>query len=390
MKLESFVRGNWASPGGEVTEIRSAVNGDVVAMVTGGGLDMREVLAFARDVGGRNLRRMTFHQRADLLKQLAQHLTARKDQLYKLSFQTGATRTDSLIDVDGGIGTLFVYAAKGRRELPNSTFLLDGNVEHLSKGGAFVGRHIVTPLHGVGVHINAFNFPCWGLLEKLASALLAGVPVVSKPATITSYVAYTLARMIAESHILPEGALQILLRTTGDLFDHLTCQDVVSFTGSAETSQKLQRHPVIAREAVRFIAERDSLNAAILAPDAKPGSPEFDLFVKEVAKEMTVKAGQKCTAIRRAFAPSAHVDAVFDALRERLAKVQVGNPELERVRMGPVVGLDQRRDVLANVARLRAEAELVVGDPDNFAVEGADRERGAFLPPLLLHCAKPT
>ncbi|HYI27099.1 MAG TPA: aldehyde dehydrogenase family protein, partial [Bradyrhizobium sp.] len=339
MKLESFVRGKWASPGAEITEIRSAVSGDVVAQANSGGLDMREVLAYARDVGGKNLRRMTFHQRADLLKKLAGYLTERKDQLYTLSFQTGATRADSMIDIDGGIGTLFVYAAKGRRELPNSTFLLDGDVEHLSKGGAFVGRHIVTPLHGAAVHINAFNFPCWGLLEKLAPALLAGIPVVTKPATITSYLAHALARMIAESRILPDGALQFIIGSTGDLFDHLTCQDVVSFTGSAETSQKLQRHPIIAREAVRFVAERDSLNAAILAPDAKPGTPEFDLFVKEVAKEMTVKAGQKCTAIRRAFAPSTHVDAVIGALRERLAKVTIGNPELEAVRMGPVVGL---------------------------------------------------
>ncbi|MES2750597.1 MAG: phenylacetic acid degradation bifunctional protein PaaZ, partial [Pseudomonadota bacterium] len=245
------------------------------------------------------------------------------------------------------------------------------------------------PLHGVAVHINAFNFPCWGMLEKLAPALLAGVPVVTKPATITSYVAHALARMIAESAILPEGAFQFIVGSTGDLFDHLTCQDVVAFTGSASTSETLQRHPVIARDAVRFIAERDSLNAAILAPDATPGTPEFDLFVKEVAKEMTVKAGQKCTAIRRALAPSAHIDAVIAALRERLATVTIGNPELETVRMGPVVGLDQRRDVLAHVAKLRTEAELVAGDPDNFTVAGADVTRGAFLPPLLLHCSDP-
>jgi oxepin-CoA hydrolase/3-oxo-5,6-dehydrosuberyl-CoA semialdehyde dehydrogenase len=244
-------------------------------------------------------------------------------------------------------------------------------------------------MRGVAVHINAFNFPCWGLLEKLAPALLAGAPVVTKPATVTSYVAHAMMRMIADSKILPDGVLQFIVGPTGDLFDHLTCQDVVSFTGSATTSQTLQRHPVIAREAVRFIAERDSLNAAILAPDAAPGTPEFDLFIKEVAKEMTVKAGQKCTAIRRALAPTAHVPAVIDALRERLAKVQIGNPELETVRMGALVGLDQRRDVLAHVEKLRTEAELVAGDPENFSVEGADKVRGAFLPPLLLHCADP-
>ena len=389
MKLDSFVSGHWISPGKDLIEVHSAVTGDVVAYATSGGLDMRAALDYARNVGGKNLRRLTFHQRADMLKKLAQYLTERKDQLYKLSFQTGATRTDNLIDVDGGIGTLFVYASKGRRELPNSTFMLDGAVEPLGRGGTFAGQHILTSLQGAAVHINAFNFPCWGMLEKLAPALLAGVPVVTKPATVTSYVAHALARMIDESKILPKGAFQFIVGTTGDLFDHLTCQDVVSFTGSATTSEMLQRHPVIAREAVRFVAERDSLNAAILAPDAKPGTPEFDLFVKEVAKEMTVKAGQKCTAIRRALAPSSHVEAVIDALRERLAKVQVGNPELENVRMGPVVGLDQRRDVLARVAKLKTEAQIVVGDPDNFSVEGADKTRGAFLPPLLLHCADP-
>lgn len=389
MKLASFVRGQWVDTGPDAVEIRSAVTGDVVAQAVSGSLDMKEVLAYARATGGPALRRLTFHQRADLLKKLAQYLTERKDQLYKLSFQTGATRTDSMIDVDGGVGTLFVYAGKGRRELPNSTFLIDGAPEQLGKTGTFAGQHIVTSLHGVAVHINAFNFPYWGLLEKMAPALLAGVPVVTKPATITSYVAHALAQMIAESKILPDGAFQFVVGPTGDLFDHLTCQDVVSFTGSASTSEMLQRHPVIAREAVRFVAERDSLNAAILAPDAAPGTPEFDLFVKEVAKEMTVKAGQKCTAIRRAMAPSAHVQAVIDALRERLGKVVIGNPELENVRMGPVVGLDQRRDVLSHVAKLRSEADLLVGDPDNFSVEGTDVARGAFLPPMLLHCADP-
>ncbi|MBN9596787.1 MAG: phenylacetic acid degradation bifunctional protein PaaZ [Afipia sp.] len=389
MKLDSYVNGQWIVPNGDFTEVRSAVTGDVVAEAMSGGLDMRGILAYARNTGGRNLRRLSFHQRADLLKKLAQYLTERKDQLYKLSFQTGATRTDNFIDVDGGIGTLFVYAGKGRRELPNSTFLLDGAVEPMGKAGTFAGQHIMTSLQGVAVHINAFNFPCWGLLEKLAPALLAGVPVVSKPATVTSYVAHALARMIAESGILPEGAFQFIVGSTGDLFDHLTCQDVVSFTGSAETSEKLQRHPVIAREAVRFVAERDSLNAAILAPDSGPGTPEFDLFIKEVAKEMTVKAGQKCTAIRRVLTPTAYVEPVIDALRERLNKVVIGNPEQDNVRMGPVVGLDQRRDVLNHVKALRTEAQLVAGDPDNFDIEGADVVRGAFVPPILLHCANP-
>ena len=389
MKLESYVAGQWVAPGRDIVEIASAVSGDVVAQLMSGGLDMRATLGYARDTGGTLLRRLTFHQRADLLKKLGQYLIERKEQLYRLSFQTGATRTDNMIDIDGGIGTLFAYAGKGRRELPNAKFLLDGGVEALSKSGSFAGQHIVTPMHGVAVHINAYNFPCWGMLEKLAPALLAGVPVITKPATVTSYVAHALARMIAESAILPDGAFQFIVGSTGDLLDHLTCQDVVSFTGSTETSQMLQRHPVISRHAVRFVAERDSLNAAILAPDAAPGTPEFDLFIKEVAKEMTVKAGQKCTAIRRAIAPSAHVDAVIAALRERLAEIVIGNPELENVQMGPLVGVEQRRDVLTQFAKLRSESELVYGDPDHFAVEGADARRGAFMPPLLLHCPDP-
>ena len=389
MKLQSYVQGQWAAPSANLIEIASAVTGEVVAQASSGGLDLKQALDYARNTGGPALRRLTFHQRADLLKKLGQHITERKDELYRLSFMTGATRIDNMIDVDGGIGTLFAYAGKGRRELPNATFLLDGGIEPLSKGGTFAGRHIAAPLHGAAIHINAFNFPCWGMLEKLATALLAGVPVITKPATVTAYVAHALARMIADSGILPAGAFQFVVGSTGDLFDHLTCQDVVSFTGSADTSQTLQRHPVIAREAVRFIAERDSLNAAILAPDAAPGTPEFDLFVKEVVKEMTVKAGQKCTAIRRAMVPSGHVDAVITALREKLGKITIGNPELDNVRMGSLVGLAQRSDVLSHVATLRGEAELVSGDPDNFAVEGADAKRGAFVPPLLLHCAAP-
>ncbi len=388
MRLESFIRGKW-SAGRDLTEVLSAVTGDVVALATGGGFDMGEILAYGRSIGGSNLRKLTFHQRAAMLKKLAEHLSTHKEALYKLSFQTGATRTDAMIDVDGGIGTLFAYASKGRRELPNSTFLLDGVVENLSKGGTFSGQHVVMPLRGVAVHINAFNFPCWGMLEKLAPALLAGIPVVTKPATVTSYVAHELVRTIVASGILPEGVLQFVVGTTGDLLEHLTCQDVVSFTGSADTSQKLQQHPVISREAVRFIAERDSLNAAILAPDGTPGSPEFDLFVKEVAKEMTVKTGQKCTAIRRTLAPAAHVDAVISALRERLSKVTVGNPELSSVKMGPLVGLAQRRDVLTNLNKLRSEAELVVGDIDDVRPIGADASRGAFVPPILLHCSEP-
>ena len=389
MKLESFVEGRWLSAGKETIGIRSAVTGDVVAEAASGGLDMAAALNHARSVGGPNLKRLTFHQRAEMLKKLAQFIDGRKEELYKLSHQTGATRGDNLIDIDGGVGTLFVYASKARRELPNSTFLIDGPVEALSRGGSFIGRHIVTSLTGVAVHINAFNFPCWGMLEKLAPALLAGVPVITKPATVTSYLAHALVRIIAESKILPEGALQLVIGSTGDLFDHLTGQDVVSFTGSAATAEMLQRHPTIARNAVRFIAERDSLNAAILGPDAVAGTPEFDLFIKEVAKEMTVKAGQKCTAIRRAIVPKGQIEAVAAALKDRLAKVQIGDPSLEATRMGPLVGLDQRRDVLAQLGKLKAETELLFGGSEHFEVTGADTKRGAFLQPMLLHCANP-
>ncbi len=389
MNLQSYVLDAWTAGSGSRVEIPSAVTGDIVATTSGVNFDMAQLLAFARTTGGPALRRLTFHQRADMLKKLAAFLGERKDILYRLSLHAGATRGDAMIDVDGGIGTLLVYASKGRRELPNSTFLIDGAVEGLAKGGSFVGQHVSTSLVGAAVHINAFNFPCWGMLEKLAPALLAGVPVITKPATVTSYIAEALVRLIVDSRILPAGTLQLLIGSVGDLFDHLTCQDVVSFTGSADTAQVLQRHPTIARNAVRFIAERDSLNAAILGLDAAPGTPEFDLFVKEVAKEMTTKAGQKCTAIRRAIVPQVHLAATIAALRDRLDKVVVGDPANEKVRMGPVVGLGQRQDVLARVEQLRSEAEIVVGNPEQFAVEGADAKSGAFIPPLLMFCEAP-
>ena len=388
MALSSYALGRWVEAGGAPVDIFSAVSGNLVAQAASGGFDAAAVLRYAREVGGPALRRLTFHQRADMLKKIAVLLSEHKNELYALSAHTGATKVDSMIDIDGGIGTLYVYASKGRRELPNSTLLIDGAPEFLAKGGTFVGQHIMTPLQGVAVHINAFNFPCWGMLEKLAPALLAGVPVVTKPATITSYLAEATVRLIAQSGILPPGVLQFIIGSTGDLFDHLTCQDIVSFTGSADTAQLLQRHPVIAREAVRFVAERDSLNAAILGPDAVPGTPEFDLFIKEVVKEMTVKAGQKCTAIRRIMVPKGLVNAAGDALRDRLSKIVVGDPAQEGVRMGALVGLGQRTDVLGLVARLRSEAEIIHGDLENFTVVG-DRERGAFLPPVLLHCANP-
>ncbi|OJY00837.1 MAG: phenylacetic acid degradation bifunctional protein PaaZ [Rhizobiales bacterium 62-17] len=389
IELSSHVLGRWLPPVSGGAEIRSAVTGEPVARVASEPMAMADVLAYARKTGGPALRKATFRERAEQLKKLAEYLNAHKEQLYELSRHAGATKMDAMLDVDGGIGVLFVYASKGRRELPASNLLLDGDVEPLTKSGNFIGRHVRTPLQGAAVHINAFNFPCWGLLEKFAPAFLAGVPVITKPATVTAYVAERLVRLVEASGVLPPGALQTVIGSTGDLFDHLTGQDVVSFTGSAETAQILQRHPVIAREAVRFIAERDSVNAALLAPDAAPGTPEFDLFVKEVAREMTVKAGQKCTAIRRAFVPRGALAAATEALRARLAKVAVGDPALENVRMGPLVGLSQRGQVLDLVGKLRQECELAFGDPQAFEVVGADAKTGAFLPPLLLSCASP-
>jgi len=389
MRLMSYARGEWIAGSGDGTEILSAVTGARVAVASAEGLDVAGMLGYARDTVGPALRRLTFHQRAAMLKRLGQHLAERKEELYALSVDTGATRADGWIDIEGGIATLLVFASKGRRELPDESFLVDGALEQLSRGGSFVGQHVFTPLVGAAMHINAFNFPCWGILEKLAPAFLAGVPVIVKPATSTAYLAEALARMIVDSAILPKGALQLIVGATGDLFDHLTGQDVVSFTGSAATSEMLQRHPAVTRNAVRFIAERDSLNAAILGPDAAPGTPEFDLFVKEVAREMTVKAGQKCTAIRRALVPAALVEPVSEALAARLAAVRIGHPGLETTRMGALASLAQRRDVLAQVEKLKAEADLVAGDPAHFAVDGADAAAGAFLPPMLLRARDP-
>ena len=297
MKLASYAADRWFVAAGDFTELRSAIDGHVVALASSKGLDVGGMVDYARSVGGPALRHYTFRQRAEMLKALAVYLNERKDRLYALSFDTGATRGDGFFDVDGGIGTLFSYASRGRRELPDRHLATDGNLEPLSKRGTFAGRHVMAPMRGVAVHVNAFNFPCWGMLEKLSPAILAGMPVIVKPATLTAYVAEAAFRMIVESEILPKGSVQLIGGSLNDLLAHLEGQDVVSFTGSADTSLLLRNHPVIASNAVRFIAERDSLNAAILGSDAAPGSPEFDLFAKEVVREMTVKAGQKCTAI---------------------------------------------------------------------------------------------
>ena len=386
MQLDSYVGGRWQAGSGTPVPLRDATSGEVVASANADGLDARGMLAYARARGGAALRRLTFHERAELLKSLAKHLSEHKEQFYPLSYASGATRADSWIDIDGGIATLFVYASKGRRELPNSHVYVDGALEALSKQGPFVGQHICVPLEGAAVHINAFNFPVWGMLEKLAPTLLAGVPAIVKPATQTCYLTERVFRCILESAILPEGALQLICGGVGELFEHLTCQDAVSFTGSAGTARTLRQHAAIADNAVRFTAETDSLNSSILGPDAAPGSPEMDLFVREVVREMTVKAGQKCTAIRKAIVPARCTTDVIDALRTALGKVVVGDPRLENVRMGPVASLGQRHEVLAQLALLEREAQIVCGGSGRAEFLGADPQRGAFLAPTLLYC----
>ena len=383
--LQNYAEGKWVAGGGGMAELRSAVNGDVVALTSSQGLDFAAMLRFAREQGGPALRKLTFHERARMLKALAEALTARKEELYELSYSTGATKGDGWIDIDGGIGTFAVYQGKGRRELPNDTLLIDGNVEGLSRGGTFQGLHVYTSLQGAAVHINAFNFPVWGMLEKLAPTLLAGMPAIVKPASATAYLTEAAVRIMLDANVLPKGALQLVVGSLGDAFEHLTAQDVVSFTGSAQTAANPKSHPVVQRESVRFVAEQDSLNASVLGPEVKPDSPEFDLFIKEVVKEMTVKAGQKCTAIRRALVPAALLDAAQAALKARLEKTAIGDPREETTRMGALVSAAQRQDVRDKIKQIAADAPIVYGDPDADIVN----PKGAFISPVLMRCEKP-
>jgi len=389
MKLGNFAENQWIEGTGDGRTLASAVDGTPVASITSAGLDFAGMLRHARQTGGSNLRKLTFHDRAQLLKDLAKYLGEHKKAFYALSTATGATRSDSWIDIDGGISTLFVYSSKGRRELPNDHVYLDGQPEPLSRGGTFVGQHICSPRHGAAVHINAFNFPCWGMLEKLAPCLLAGVPAIVKPASSTAYLTELMVRRIVDSGILPEGSVQLICGGTGDLFDHLTCQDMIAFTGSKATAEILQAHPRVVAESVHFTAETDSLNASILGPDAVPGTPEFDLFIHEVTREMTSKAGQKCTAIRRIIAPARGAADIVRALSDALGRVRIGHPGREGIDMGALASTSQRDEVRARVADLAAEAEVVFGNLAEFEVDGADAARGAFFMPTLLYCDKP-
>jgi oxepin-CoA hydrolase/3-oxo-5,6-dehydrosuberyl-CoA semialdehyde dehydrogenase len=384
MTLRSYVNGAWTTPSEAGTPLLDAVTGEQVATISSAGIDMRAALEYGRATGGPALRGLTFHQRAAMLKALGLFLREHRPELYALSARTGATLADAKFDVDGGIGVLASYASKGRRELPDDTVLLDGDIEPLGRGGKFLGQHILTSRAGVAVQVNAFNFPVWGPLEKFAPAFLAGVPSLIKPASSTAYLTARLVELIVESGVLPEGSLQLICGSAGDLLDHLSEQDTLSFTGSAATARRLRAHPAVVAQSVRFNAEADSLNCSILGPDAAPDSPEFDLFVRQLVSEMTVKAGQKCTAIRRALVPEGMLDAVARAASARLEKVVVGNPADESVRMGALASLDQRDEVRRSLKALLDAGTLVFGDPDHVQPVGADPDRGAFMSPVLL------
>ena len=386
--LQSHIAGRWIGAAPAQT-LASALNGTPVAATHAEALDFAEAVDHARRVGVPALMKTDFQQRAAILKALAKRLIEHKEELYAISAHTGATRTDSWIDIEGGSGTLFAYAGVGSSELPSGNLVHEGPAIPLGKQGQFAGTHVLVPRGGVAVHINAFNFPVWGLLEKFAPTFLAGMPCIGKPATATSYLTEAAVRIMLDSGLLPEGALQLVIGGTGDLLDRLGGQDAVTFTGSAHTAAKLRVHANLVRHSVPFNAEADSLNCAILAPDATPDSPEFELFVKEVAREMTVKAGQKCTAIRRAIVPRQHLDAMAQALRARLAKTTVGNPAVEGVKMGALAHRGQQADVADKVATLLQGAELVYGARDGFAPVGEGAADGAFFCPTLLLARDP-
>ena len=388
-KIKSYALGQWVEGEGPGQVVQHAVTGEPIGEVSSRGLDFQALLDHARTTGSSVLRSMTFHERALLLKNMAKYLMGRKDEFYTLSTATGATKADSWVDIEGGIATFFSYSRIGRREFPNETFHVETDVSPLSKSGSFIGRHICTPLKGAAVHINAFNFPCWGMLEKLATTFLAGMPAIVKPARQTSYLTEKMVAAMIESGLLPEGALQLICGSVGDLFDHLGSQDVVTFTGSAATGRKLKSHPNIIEKAIRFNMEADSLNCIILGPDVTPELEEFTIFIKEVVREMTAKAGQKCTAIRRTIVPEGMTKPVIDSLKQRLETVRVGHPDTEGVRMGTLAGMDQVREVRERVAELRQNTELVFGEREEFEVVGADRTKGAFCEPILLYCAEP-
>ncbi|MBC6610036.1 phenylacetic acid degradation bifunctional protein PaaZ [Hymenobacter sp. BT507] len=381
--LENYVLGRWMPGTGEQQELYDASTGEVVAIANGEGLDYAAMLDYARCTGNKALRKMTFHERGRMLKALAFHLDSKKEDFYTLSYRSGATRADSWIDIEGGIGNLFANASL-RRKFPDKPFYVESDPIALSKGGNFIGHHLLVPKEGVAVHINAYNFPVWGMLEKIAVNLLAGMPAIVKPAVPTAYLTEAVVREIIASNILPEGALQLVCGSGEGILDHVNYQDVVTFTGSAETGRKLRAHPRIIQEAVPFTMEADSLNAAVLGPDATPGTPEFDLFIKEVRREMTAKTGQKCTAIRRIVVPENLVEDVQIALGKALAQTTIGHPLAEGVRMGALAGRAQVQRLREQVQRLAQHTPIVYGDLDQVAVVGGDCQVGAFVSPIVL------
>ena len=382
MELKNYVLGKWTAGEGEGQALYNAITGAKIAETSSKGLDFGEMMDYAREVGAPTLRKMTFHERGRMLKALALHLISIKDKFYALSAQTGATKLDSWIDIEGGIGNLFTYASL-RKQFPDETFYVDGETAPLSKGGSFIGQHICVPKQGVAIHINAFNFPIWGMLEKISVNLLAGVPAIVKPATVTCYLTELMVKEIIDTGILPEGSLQLICGSARGILAKVTSQDVVTFTGSASTGRMLKAHENIVNESVPFNMEADSLNCCVLGDDVNPGDIEFDIFIKEVQKEMTVKAGQKCTAIRRIIVPANKVEDVQIALGKRLAKTTLGDPSVEGVRMGSLAGLEQREEVKEKVLELSKSQEIVYGDLNHFDVVGADKEKGAFLAPIL-------
>lgn len=387
-KLQNYALGQWVAGADNGQELFNAITGDVVATASSKGLDFAKMCEYARTVGGPKLRKMTFQERGLMLKALALHLQSKKEEFYKVSWATGATRADSWVDIEGGIGNLFTYASL-RRQFPDETFCYDGDVARLSKGNTFIGHHICVPKEGVAIHINAFNFPVWGMLEKVAVNWLAGVPAIVKPAALTSFLTEAVVKEIIASKIVPEGALQLICGSASGILDHVESQDVVTFTGSASTGKMLKAHPRLLQEAVHFNMEADSLNCCVLGTDVTPSMPEFDIFIKEVSREITTKAGQKCTAVRRIIVPENMVEDVQIALGKRLAQNVIGDPNVEGVRMGSLAGKSQLIEVKEKVELLSKTQKIIIGSFENFEVKGADKHKGAFMPPIIFFNDKP-
>src|SRR5258705_2617346 len=387
-KLENYIAGKWITGDGDGQQLFNAVTGEVVATATSKGLDFRSMTEYARKVGNSSLRKMTFHERGRMLKALAFHLRKHLDRFYSISYKTGATKADSWVDIEGGIGNLFANSSL-RRKFPDEIFCIDGESHNLSKQNTFMGTHILVPKEGVAIHINAFNFPVWGMLEKVAVNLLAGMPAIVKPATITSYLTEAVVKEIIASKILPEGALQLICGSAGDLLDHVLSQDVVTFTGSASTGLMLRSNPKILSESVPFNMEADSLNCIVMGDDVVPGMPEWDIFVKEIRKEMTLKAGQRCTGVRRIFVPENKMEDVWKAIASSLSQTTIGNPLNEKVRMGSLAGESQRSEVRSQIQKLLASSQIVYGSLDSVEVIDADATKGAFMSPVLLMNEKP-